>query len=265
MVATGNDETAMQKEPDAQRIHAAAERMRQSAEARTAASGTGADVAAFEPAAQIVRQPEHEQAAAMREEAGRANEGAQAPAQAQAQAQVPSPAPTPVPPAPVITEADFARELDREMHASVPPEMPLAQPGAPRMPRVDELPQIGREQVARASSAQDGDASPVGGLFRRIASGFSGHGEGAASATAAPQPAARPAPPATPQQPVHTPQAMPQTAAEQPAPRAPLHEDDVSYAPTRAPSLDAHGRQTARPVSEEDQLDIPAFLRRQAN
>jgi cell division protein FtsZ len=65
---------------------------------------------------------------------------------------------------------------------------------------------------------------------------------------------------------------MPQPAerlAGRPAPRAPeSRSEPVSeYAKRPAPQrLDQHGRQT--PVhnpSEEDQLDIPAFLRRQAN
>ena len=56
--------------------------------------------------------------------------------------------------------------------------------------------------------------------------------------------------------------------AGRPQPRAELRPDPVSdYAKRAAPQgLDQHGRQA--PVhnrSEEDQLDIPAFLRRQAN
>jgi cell division protein FtsZ len=70
---------------------------------------------------------------------------------------------------------------------------------------------------------------------------------------------------------------MPQPAAERlpgrPAPRqesrqeSPRPEPVSEYAKRAAPQgLDQHGRQA--PVhnrSEEDQLDIPAFLRRQAN
>jgi cell division protein FtsZ len=56
--------------------------------------------------------------------------------------------------------------------------------------------------------------------------------------------------------------------AGRPQPRAESRPDPVSdYAKRAAPQgLDQHGRQA--PVhnrSEEDQLDIPAFLRRQAN
>lgn len=54
----------------------------------------------------------------------------------------------------------------------------------------------------------------------------------------------------------------------QPAPetRRPATQDPQLYAPRRG-QLDEHGRPTAQPraVQEEDQLEIPAFLRRQAN
>jgi cell division protein FtsZ len=48
--------------------------------------------------------------------------------------------------------------------------------------------------------------------------------------------------------------------------RRPLSQEASMYAPKRG-NLDDQGRQVAqkRPASEEDQLEIPAFLRRQAN
>ena len=53
----------------------------------------------------------------------------------------------------------------------------------------------------------------------------------------------------------------------QPAPEArrPV-QDQQAYAPRRG-QLDEHGRLTAQPraAQEEDHLEIPAFLRRQAN
>jgi len=56
--------------------------------------------------------------------------------------------------------------------------------------------------------------------------------------------------------------------AGRPQPRAESRPDPVSdYAKRAAPQgLDQHGRQAPmHNRSEEDQLDIPAFLRRQAN
>ena len=48
--------------------------------------------------------------------------------------------------------------------------------------------------------------------------------------------------------------------------RRPLSQEASMYAPQRG-NLDDQGRLTAqkRPVCEDDQLEIPAFLRRQAN
>ena len=240
VVATGNDQAASQAEVDPQRIHAAAERLRQSAEARTAAlSGIAAaeEAAPFEAApavaepapaieAEIVRQPEV---------------AAPAPMQAAVEA-------------PVVDEADFARELDREMqHGSVPAETaPAIAQAAPRMPSVQDLPPVARQQVAHAAQPAPAEGSPVGGLFRRIASGFGGGGEEQAET-------------ARPQNRLATPAPAPAPVAAQPAaPAAPRSAPDSPYAPSRNAALDPHGRPAPRALSEEEQLDIPAFLRRNA-
>ena len=56
---------------------------------------------------------------------------------------------------------------------------------------------------------------------------------------------------------------------QEPAPVMPIaRKDDNPYAPPKNGSLDIHGRAAPaapKSSSEEDQLDIPAFLRRQAN
>ena len=82
------------------------------------------------------------------------------------------------------------------------------------------------------------------GLLKRLATGLGGSGGQSESPA--------PAKPAAP-------------AAPAPAP-ATAREGNDPYAPPKSGALDAHGRQApaAKPASEDDQLDIPAFLRRQA-
>ncbi|MEM1047998.1 MAG: cell division protein FtsZ [Pseudomonadota bacterium] len=85
---------------------------------------------------------------------------------------------------------------------------------------------------------------------------------------ASPQPAAPPAPqPATPQQAPAVTQRAP--AAEHPVGDRPAQEraqNDGSLYRPRSGDLDPQGRPVprAQPVSEDDQLEIPAFLRRQS-
>ena len=87
------------------------------------------------------------------------------------------------------------------------------------------------------------------GLLKRLATGLGG--------THAPEEqAAPPAPAAT----------APSAAPTMPSPAPAAREDNNPYAPPKNGTLDVHGRAApaAKPISEDDQLDIPAFLRRQA-
>jgi cell division protein FtsZ len=154
---------------------------------------------------------------------------------------------------------ETAAEL-AEPEAFIPPQPERPQSRAPRMPRIDELPMPAQNEIRAKRGEAVHEEHPVGkrmSLLQRIASvgglGRRPHDEEAE---------------ATPKMP-----SMPQPAerlAGRPAPRAPeSRPEPVSeYAKRPAPQrLDQHGRQ-APPVhnpSEEDQLDIPAFLRRQAN
>ena len=75
------------------------------------------------------------------------------------------------------------------------------------------------------------------------------------------------APPAPRAAPVTAPSAERLSGRPMPRPAEPRPEPVSEYAKRAAPQgLDQHGRQsTVHNSSEEDQLDIPAFLRRQAN
>jgi cell division protein FtsZ len=152
-----------------------------------------------------------------------------------------------------------------EMPQAEPP-MPVAFiPPAPertvrtqRMPRIDELPVPAQNEIRaqRGELAEDHPEKRRMSLMQRLASVGLGRKGDEAEQTAPPRPA-RPMPQfdRPPQRPT----------ARQPEGRA---ADPVSeYGRRAAPQgLDPHGRPA--PVhnsGEEDQLDIPAFLRRQAN
>ena len=137
------------------------------------------------------------------------------------------------------------------------PEMPR-QP--PRMPSIDDLPRPGRAQMEWREAERQGEAPPAvarrQSLFERLAS---------FGASRLEEPTPRAAQPV----PSQTSYAAP---ARAPAPRAgapmPVHEEygKRPAAPRPASQLDAHGRvmPPSRPQDDE-QLEIPAFLRRQSN
>jgi cell division protein FtsZ len=133
---------------------------------------------------------------------------------------------------------------------------------APRMPRIDELPLPAQNELR----AMRGEAAPAEqppekrrGLLQRLASvGLGGRKEEAESAASA-RPPIRQA-----QRPPE--RGMP--AAPRPVPRADSRPEPVSEFAKRPVhhGLDPHGRQAPVHNSpEDDHLDIPAFLRRQAN
>jgi cell division protein FtsZ len=145
-----------------------------------------------------------------------------------------------------------------ELEAFIPPPAERPQSRAPRMPRIDELPMPAQNEIRAKRGEVVREEHPVGQrmtLLQRLASvgglGRRHHEEepGMEPKASKPQPAER--------------------LAGRPAPRPQeSRPEPVSeYAKRPAPSgLDQHGRQS--PVhnpTDEDQLDIPAFLRRQAN
>jgi cell division protein FtsZ len=141
--------------------------------------------------------------------------------------------------------------------AFIPPPAERTVARTPRMPRIDELPLPAQAEI-KAHRGELDEAHPEKqrlSLMQRLASVGLGRR------------AEQNEPPLAPR----TAQAMPQFERPiRPSPRQPegRADDPVSeYARRPAPQgLDPHGRQA--PVhnsADEDQLDIPAFLRRQAN
>ncbi|HZP77263.1 MAG TPA: cell division protein FtsZ [Pseudolabrys sp.] len=143
--------------------------------------------------------------------------------------------------------------------AFIPPQPERAAPRAPRMPRIDELPLPAQNQIRATRGEAPAEEHPEKrrmSLMQRLASVGLGRREEE-------QQQAAPVPPTVRQAPQFTP--PPRPAARAPEARAP--EPVSEYARRPAPQgLDPHGRQLPVHNSpEDDQLDIPAFLRRQAN
>ena len=170
-----------------------------------------------------------------------------APAQPRAAAPfVQAPAPQPAEPAQPLQAGPFVPP-----RPAAPAGTPLAR--APRMPQIHELPPIAQNQILASRAAEE--AAPESkrtSLLRRLAT--LGSGGRRDEADSAPLPT-RAAPPAAPQ---------PQMV-QAPAPRAPAPPAVPQYRPAQG-NLDAQGRVAQQPrMMDDDQLEIPAFLRRQAN
>jgi cell division protein FtsZ len=148
--------------------------------------------------------------------------------------------------------------LQETPKAFIPPQAERPPSRAPRMPRIDELP-IPAQNEMRAQRGELQEDHPEKRrltLLQRLASVGLGRRDGEEQAPPAPRAA-------TPQTIERLPP-LPQTPARVSETRP---EPVSEYARRAAPQgLDQHGRQAPvhKPV-DEDQLEIPAFLRRQAN
>ena len=116
-----------------------------------------------------------------------------------------------------------------------------------RMPRVEDFPPVVKAEVeAKTNPVDHEDRGPMG-LLKRLTNGLTRREDETARLQ-----------PAQPREPKLR-QAAPEVRRLAP-------QDPQLYAPRRG-QLDDHGRVTAQPraTHEDDQLEIPAFLRRQAN
>jgi cell division protein FtsZ len=180
----------------------------------------------------------------------------------------------PIPPKPSLfmepaTPAPTAPETPAVF---IPPQPERVENRGPRMPRIDELPMPAQNEI-RAQRGELTEELPEKRhmtLLQRLAAVGLGRREGDDKAPQAPLQPARQIPQYTNPLPPRQQQPMqPQMPQMQPQPQfqdravAPVSD----YAKRPAPQgLDVHGRQAPalKPV-DDDQLDIPAFLRRQAN
>jgi cell division protein FtsZ len=179
---------------------------------------------------------------------------------------------TPFEPAPIRYAS---AEIDSEPHPAAEEEHVAAEapfippaPEAPpqKMPRVEDFPAVAQRQMEARKRGADEDRGPLS-LIRRLAAVGLGRREedpiGAGPVAREAEPTLRQPPPARPQQPVQTAPQPPDYAKRPPQPRAAAAEG--LYRP-RQGELDPHGRQLPRETrGTEDELEIPAFLRRQAN
>jgi len=182
----------------------------------------------------------------------------------------------PITPKPTLFVEPAAEE---QAHAAPPaaPEKPFIPPQAerpvarpPRMPRIDELPLPAQNQIRARQAEAAAPEKPRPSLLQRLASVGLGRREedapaaqtraaaAAAAAAAAPQRVSPPMPKAP---------AMPPLAQQTARPEG--FSDYAKRPVIQRPApqgLDQHGRPAPVHNSvEEDQLEIPAFLRRQAN
>ncbi|MBX6426528.1 MAG: cell division protein FtsZ [Variibacter sp.] len=163
---------------------------------------------------------------------------------------------------PTATEEPSAAAQEPPTKPFIPPQPERPQSRSPRMPRIDELPLPAQAELRAQRAAEEREEladRPRMSLLQRLASVGLGRREEAAPA-AARQP--RPAP--APVRPVERP-----APAQPRAQEARMPEAVAEYArrptPTRPAQqpLDQHGRVTPS-FMDDDQLEIPAFLRRQA-
>jgi len=159
-------------------------------------------------------------------------------------------------------------EAPVERRPYIPPqaERPTETRPVTRMPRIEEFPAIAQRQIAtpqvpsEAAHAED-ERRPMS-LLKRLASGFRRDDH---EADHVPAPSSQPQP--------REPQFRQEPRGERPLISQPRMPAETTQR-TQSGQLDQHGRQpTARPqpaapqaqrVNEDDQLEIPAFLRRQA-
>jgi cell division protein FtsZ len=184
----------------------------------------------------------------------------------------------PMPPKPTLfVESSYEDDYGEQAPAPVAaPEAPFIPPQAerpvraPRMPRIDELPIPAQNQIrARQSEGTEAAATadkPKASLLQRLASVGLGRREEEAQRPVQP----RPAPVSAERAPPPMPKAPPMPPL--PRPQEPRGDTVSEYAKRPASQrgapqgLDQHGRPA--PVNnsmDDDQLEIPAFLRRQAN
>jgi cell division protein FtsZ len=168
--------------------------------------------------------------------------------------------PMPVKPSLFEPTQNDAPAPEPQMPAAYIPPAPERYARTPRMPRVDELPLPAQNEIRaqRGELAEDHPEKRRMTLMQRLASvGLGRRTEADAPPTATMPRAPRPMPQ------YERPPQRPTARQPEGGPAEPVSE----YARRTAPQgLDPHGR--SAPVhnsQEEDQLDIPAFLRRQAN
>ncbi|MFP1633533.1 cell division protein FtsZ [Zhengella sp. ZM62] len=156
--------------------------------------------------------------------------------------------------APQPAAAATAREPVAEYPSAAPAVQPAPAATAPRMPRVEDFPPVAIAEMSARDNHAHGEHEERGpmGLLKRLTNGLSRRED---EPSASLKPATDASGPREPQ--------LRQAAPEM---RRAAQQDSQLYAPRRG-QLDGNGRvMPAGPsAQDDDQLEIPAFLRRQAN
>ncbi len=230
---------------------------------RVSVVATGIDQATISQIEPVTVQPRVEAASRMRAPTPAAVRAA--PPAAPVEAPPPVPVLNDVEIQPVATVAvafpepiESQREAEDETTHFIPPapEQPVVR--APRMPQIEDLPQVAQNQLRAMREAQGSAGAPPEtrrrSLLEKLAAfGITRHDE---------EPGPKAAPP--PQPPAALQRAYSAPVAQVDFGRAPQPRPQPARAPAGA--LDPHGRPSHRPpVTEDDHLDIPAFLRRHPN
>jgi cell division protein FtsZ len=255
VVATGIDKPAVTREElnaTEARIAEVAERLK--AEARQRLATAAARVQAAQPLASATPAPAQEAPLAAFGDGIRLEPVAPR-AQLMAESAPPVRAPEPAP------------EVEAQ-EAFIPPAPERVAVRPVRMPRVEELPQPAQDLIAArtapaAAPAQRQGEVRHGSIMQKLASFGFGRREDGAEGQPAPreEAAPTPAPQARPAQPAGAAPTLAPSAAHAEYMRRPV----PSEARVAQGQLDAHGRQPAARSLDDDQLEIPAFLRRKAN
>jgi cell division protein FtsZ len=166
----------------------------------------------------------------------------------------------PLPPKPSLFVEPEAPAPEREVPSTFIPPLPEHIAHRPRMPRIDELPLPAQREIRAKRGELPEHEHPEKQrmtLLKRLASVGLGRRQDEAEPEMAP-PSVRQAPPMPPRL---------ERIPPRPASRPLENREPVSDYARRGPQgLDPHGRQSPVHNSpEDDHLDIPAFLRRQAN
>jgi cell division protein FtsZ len=271
VVATGIDQAATHRPPTEQRIAEVAQRMR--AENQRG----GERVERHEPA----RPAAAAAVAVASAPPATVNASIESAAKAAIAAAIEDVTIRPLAPKPslFVEPAVSAPEPAKEQAAFIPPQPERAPARPPRMPRIDELPVPAQNQIRARRGEITVDEHPEKrrvSLLQRLASVGLGRRdqeeEGPTASPPRPQPVGAVAPaerlagrpmPRAPEMRQEPRQEMRQEPRSEARPELPISE----YARRPAPQgLDQHGRQSpVHNAGEDDQLDIPAFLRRQAN
>jgi cell division protein FtsZ len=177
------------------------------------------------------------------------------------------------PAAPPAYEVDLEQAMQDIEPPSQGPFIPPAPEAPQRMPRVEDFPVIAQREIAarQRPAGQEDERGPMS-LLRRLAHvGLGRRDEDDHEPPVQrqqPQMQRPTAPPVQPPRPQGPPsQSPPRPAASDPSMRPSQRPGPADAYRPRAGELDQHGRPTPRDRQQvdDDHLEIPAFLRRQAN